>query len=110
MASEVMAWLALTNSKTRTAPIPSEPGVRRRNDPPDRFRTRLTYCQDFPLLAQPPVLTFQPAQLLALGTGQSIDPPAGIAIGRRDPIPDRLRLVAFPKVGGLHHRYERLAA
>ena len=49
------------------------------------------FCQDFPLLAQPPVLTFQPPQLFALGTGQSFGSPACIAIGLRDPVPDRLR-------------------
>ncbi len=42
-------------------------------------------------MAQPPVLTFQPPQLLVLGTGQSIGSPACIAIGLRDPVPDRLR-------------------
>jgi hypothetical protein len=46
-------------------------------------------AQDLALLAQVPVLTPQPAQLLTLAADQPVGAPASIKIGTLDPLADR---------------------
>ena len=47
-------------------------------------------CQYLTLLAQPAVLTPEPSQLLALGTGQALMRAALVSVGPADPVADRL--------------------
>ena len=48
------------------------------------------YCQNLAFLAQLAVLTPQPSQLLALGTGQAVMRAALVTVGLADPVADRL--------------------
>src|SRR5690606_30332671 len=47
------------------------------------------FCQDLPLFLEPPVLTAQPRELLALGASQTSVAPAGIARRLLHPLADR---------------------
>src|SRR5688500_8265622 len=56
---------------------------------PERTRPRL--FQDLPLFAQRPILAAKTPKLVALLGRQTVSSNAFVAIGLRDPIPNRLR-------------------
>jgi hypothetical protein len=59
------------------------------NRSPERYLRR-GFCQYLALLAQPPILTAQPPQLLALQRRQTVIAPALVAIGLGHPVANRL--------------------
>ena len=70
-------WLLRTRRLGRDrAGLPSEPGR--------------GFCQDFPLLAELPVVASEPTKLLTISAGQTIPTAAFVSIGLARPIPDRL--------------------